>query len=369
MKKCLLPICFIWLCGCGSTYRITRVKPPDPAPPKKEMMPGMPFYVKTAACKHQSVWLQPVYTLTLNVKVTAEEPLPDQDPEESSAQHPKPGGNQSNSAAEASPKLQFFKTKTTSNTCSFTKIVPLSVYQGKEQSIQKLQGMLSEGSTATNGLQRIREIFDAWDAIKPGTYDPMQLTDEQTVTSADVYLASNTISPDVYVDYSTVYYLNTKSPLAGSSQVSGKLADDGSLTESAAQVESKTLATFLGLLPVSDVLKTIATGALPFGIEEAVVQCASPGALKATYDFDLKIASKAIKRTHSAYVLGANSSLVKPPCALPTTEVTKATYSAYNSTVEEISAEKDSVPDSNTVKVSGTVTLPKSSDKSMPKTK
>jgi hypothetical protein len=333
-----LCLCSVFLNGCSSTtLEITRVKtPPPPQMGTSETVPGIPFYVKTAGCRHQTVWIQPVYALALAVKVTAEEPAAD----------------------DSQPTNHPPNTKTTTSTCTYSKVISLGTYNNADHPVQALQSLLSQAGSATD-LQRIQNIFAAWDRIVTGTYDPLSLSDDDTITSHDVYLASNTIAPELYVDYGTTYYFNSRKPLAGSSQQTAKLADDGTLTEGTSQVESKTLATFLSLVPFSDVLKTIATGALPFATDQRALQCASPTAVRATYEFDLKITTKALKRTHSAYVLGTDSTLTKPPCGLPVTQVIKPTYTAYNATVEESSAGDGSKDDGNTVKVNGTVVLPK----------
>src|SRR5260370_9551542 len=73
---CLLGVvCFSFLLqSCLSTVRIKR----DPLDAtaleeakKSTDTEGIPFYVKRALCKQQSVWLQPIYTLTLKRTVTS----------------------------------------------------------------------------------------------------------------------------------------------------------------------------------------------------------------------------------------------------------------------------------------------------------
>jgi hypothetical protein len=367
-KFCLLSLGTMLLSGCSSTtLNITRVKtPPPPDIGSAQALPGVPFYIKTAGCKHQTVWLQPVYTLTLSVKTTSEELVPTAQGSEPTKDQiaSQPSATKSHSGNPSSPPSaanQSPKTKTNTSSCTFTKVISLGVSNSPNHTFQKLQSLLSEaGSASASDLQKIRDIFDAWDKITHGTYDPFSSSDEDIVTSNDVYLASNAITPELYVDYNTTYYFNSKKPLAGTSQATAKLADDGTLTEGTGQVESKTLETFLGLVPFSDVLKTIATGALPFATDQGALQCLSPAAQKATYEFELKVGTKALKRTHSAFVLTKDgSTLVNPPCELLNKPVTKPTYSAYNATVEEVSGAGDSKADGNTVKVNGTVTLPK----------
>src|SRR6266850_6583629 len=44
--------------SCGTTYRVTHS-----GNPKK--LDGVPFYKKSVACKHETIYLEPIYKLTL----------------------------------------------------------------------------------------------------------------------------------------------------------------------------------------------------------------------------------------------------------------------------------------------------------------
>ena len=60
--------------------------------------------------------------------------------------------------------------------------------------------------SGTEVAERLQDISDAWNGIPGGDYDPFKDSDVVVVNSNDVILASNTISPEVYVDYGTTYY-------------------------------------------------------------------------------------------------------------------------------------------------------------------
>jgi len=56
---------------------------------------------------------------------------------------------------------------------------------------------------------------------------------------------ANTAAIVPVVDYTHVYYLNSRSPWTGTSQVSAKVADDGTLSEGSGQVDDETWSTIL----------------------------------------------------------------------------------------------------------------------------
>jgi hypothetical protein len=62
----------------------------------------------------------------------------------------------------------------------------------------------------------------------------------------DLLLLSNTANIVAEVDYEHPYYLNSRTPWIGNSQVDAKLSADGTLTEGSAQVTNQTWSTILG---------------------------------------------------------------------------------------------------------------------------
>lgn len=177
-----------------------------------ENVPGMPFYIKKAACVHTVVWLEPVYTLTLELTTTP------------AGGTPKPSTVQLGS-------------------------VILSLKQLQAKPAQDFFHALN-GDSPT-----IEDIMRAWVpvATQEGTpYTPTNFPD-----TSNRILISNTAEPQLYVDYSQPYYLNVTRPVAGSAKVDNKLASDGTLTEVSAEVEDKTIATIA--TGIKDIVSAVGT--------------------------------------------------------------------------------------------------------------
>ncbi|MBV9301832.1 MAG: hypothetical protein JOY62_16555 [Acidobacteriaceae bacterium] len=165
---------------------------------KTEGVPGLPFYVKKAACLHSTVWLEPVYTLTLELVST---PLDD-------------------------------PSKARSTLLGSTVL-----------SLKQLGAAQDLFHSVNEPSEDLDKILSVWKCIatQDGTpYTPIGFPEQK-----NRILISNTAEPQVYVDYSQHYYLNAHQPLAGSAKVDSKLASDGTLTEASAEVENKTLETLV----------------------------------------------------------------------------------------------------------------------------
>jgi hypothetical protein len=276
-----------------------------PPPPEKEgeaaaALPGIPFFMKSAGCKHQTVWLQPVYTLSLSVKTTVSKEMTDEAKEPESD---RPSGKAMPDSSQ----------KSTTTTYLDSKVLSFGRFRTISNSIGKLRQLLSGAKPSPSSVDPdlLTQIKDTWDSIPDEAYEPFGKIDDDVVASNNVILVSNTIAPETYVDYTTTYYLNSSKPLAGSSQASFKLAEDGTLTEGAAQGESKTLQTFLDLVPFKDVTTKLATSAIGGGIvgftapkpgPPLQLPWTPPNSGAASYEFDFKVETKAYKRTHSAMV-------------------------------------------------------------------
>jgi hypothetical protein len=171
------------------------------------------------------------------------------------------------------------------------------------------------------------------------------LTEQSPVGSKDWFVTSDTIASYTYVDYENPYTLNVRRPIMGTASATTKLAEDGTLSEGTAQVEDKTGETLLGAIPSSDLIKNAA------GIAIA--------ALAPTASYELKIEDKNVKftwtyrdpATHGG--CEKDASLVSDP----------PTVGKADLVIEDAAAsEKKSVDDSNSVKVSGSIQLPKAKD-------
>jgi len=360
--RCLLLLCFFLVCGCGQTITVHRaVKPPssttsaasDPARSRAstarttgtaeqvERVKGMPFYIKKGGCQHHTSWLQPIYTLTLTITFTPDKPAGD--------------------------------TKTF--TIAQTVTMPLWLYDSEDAA--QLRALLSQGNPTppktdqekADQEKHLEDVVEKWDELVTQVaainYKPFGMNEDKlSVCDKDanrnelpnceakqVVKLENVTEPVLYVDYSTPYYYNSSKPLIGSSQASFKQASDGTLSEGSAQVETKTLQSFLDLFPVKDLVSTAAGTA-----KAAAALRAGPAETSGTYKLELTTAVKVYKHTHTAQI-----STGPPPCPTPDADVIGS--GAYNLTIEDVgqSADKKSA-DANTITVNGSIKLPKSAD-------
>ena len=202
MKKIVsaaLAALILFCTGC-QTLQVKRAHAPANANGQltTDSVPGMPFYIKKAACVHSVVWFEPVYTLTLELTTT-------------------PAG------ANAKP--------TTAQLGS----VVLSLAQLKANPAQNLFHAMNADSPT------VESVMAAW--IPVATQDGTPYTPTNFPDVPNRILVSNTSEPQVYVDYSQPYYLNVTRPVAGSAKIDNKLASDGTLTEVSAEIEDKTIET------------------------------------------------------------------------------------------------------------------------------
>jgi hypothetical protein len=180
------------LSGCGM-YVIHKSQP---AGDHK----GVPFFVKTAGCKHEVTRLEPYYVLTLTTKM--------------------------------GEKTQSSETTT------------LSRSQFNSKAVLDLRSKLAK-STADGG-----EIRELWDQVRALHYEPHM--PERDIRPDDWFVISDVVATDTYVDYKTPYTFNVRTPLIGSAKADVKLADDGTLTEASAEKEEKTISE---LFPVKELIK------------------------------------------------------------------------------------------------------------------
>jgi hypothetical protein len=184
-------------------------------------------------------------------------------------------------------------------------------------------------------------IMSKWAAMKPLLCDPLQ---EPVQGSTDWFVTSDKIAAYAYVDYQNPYTLNVRRPIVGSASATTKLATDGTLSEGTAQIEDKTVSTLISAIPTADLIKSAA------GIAALVAAPIS--------SYELKIEEKAVKftwtyhdpATHSACEKDAQ--LVSDPPATGKPDLV----------VEDAGVEKKEADDSNTIKVNGSIQLPKAKD-------
>ncbi len=221
VSACLIALTFA---GCGHpTAMVTASKsaPPiaDLAPNQAVKLDGVPFYVKRGVCKRETIWLEP----RINVDVTI--------------------------AVE--------------NDVAITHHMVLTQSQFDSQAARDLLanlGVLQAASKSDSPQQYDTcKIKAQWDSLqnkvstsnKPlcdtqGSSEKTKCTPlRDALNRGDLLLASNAGSIEVQVDYSQVYYLNTKTPWIGNASVDAKLATDGTLSEGNVQANDQTWATIL----------------------------------------------------------------------------------------------------------------------------
>jgi len=182
-----------------------------------------------------------------------------------------------------------------------------------------------------------------WLYLKGKSFDPLDALCVGQPGCADKlakYLVANYGSPTAFVDYSNPYTINARTPLAGSVNADTKLAADGTLSESSAQIQNQTLQTILSLFPVSEVIQSLATKVIQAGFEEALVKV------------QLSIERRAIQLTRTSiedFAVG---------CPTKGTEV----MNNYDVKVEDISPDSNKAAqdktESNSITVNGTIKLP-----------
>lgn len=328
--RCFLRIAAIGsivTCGCLSTVTITKAPTKDPL--NTTSVDGIPFYVKVAKCKQETSWLQPVYTLTLKRTTTY------RSTDERAAKNANPN---------AKPPDPIVRTVSKT----------LSLPQFNAEDVRTLRALVGRAGEATP--QELASIETQWNKIADRPDCVAVPRDEGAlIASNEVFEVSNTSKPEAVVDYSTTYYYNARLPWLGSSQISPKFAADGTLTEGSTQVQDETLSTIMAALPISALLT--GTGAAtpgaatptPTAVAPEVAEAPRPIATKETTQYELTITEEDYIHTHSRFVDFAQ------PCLVDQRGVT-SDYALTIQSLGQVTGKKD---DGNTVKVDGTVVLPK----------
>ena len=286
-------------------------------------MPGIPFYTKIAMCKEESIWAEPVYTLTLKRTTTFKFV------DEAKAK-----------AAGAKLPAPVVRTR--------RKLLSLSQFQPTNQDLQTLLSLLNKSDTNADPDTDIPQIDAAWDALNAHPdYVPLSISEDQIAQSPNALLMSKTSAPEAVVDYATAYYLNAPRPWVGTSQVDEKLAADGTLAEGSVQVQGQTLSTIL--TAVTSILTAVLSKVPAIGFVPETAD-----ATTTSDQYELTVQKDLYQHTHARYVSFAK------PCPI---ELVTTSYALTITAATQSPASKD---DPNTVKVSGTIILPKSQPSTPP---
>jgi hypothetical protein len=269
---------------------------------KNNSVDGVPFFIRTAVCRHELVWLEPVFALTLqSVSV-------------------KDGKETVTPLGAAQMSLSDYTAPTT------------------QQKLTTLKNAIVKGDDFDTWISN-------WTSLQAYAYNPLAKAEPDP---GNIVLVSNVNKPEVTVDYRDLYYFNTHRPLIGTAKADVKLASDGTMTEGSGELESKTLQSFLDLLPIKQLVSAAA------GIS-------TKGGALPPIAYRLQIESHAIKHTHYRYA-PVDTDDKKTQCSpLPAVAFGDP---AYNREREDAGAEKPAnKDDKNTVKVNGEIKLPQKDEK------
>jgi hypothetical protein len=278
---------------------------------------GIPFYTKQAVCKHEVVWVEPLFTVTYTktTKYQFVEP-PDE----------------KQKAPEAIIQ-------------SASKSVSLSQFRGPH--MRRLCAMVA--ATAGGAPTELVDAIDAtWNEFSSGEVDyvPLGKSVEKLVEAGDAVLIADTVSVEVITDYSSVHYYNAERPLIGSGEVSVKLNADGTLSESSAKVESKSIESLLNFVPVKDLMglvKGVPVADKPT-TDERRLRLDLQQKVERVIQLQLTITQKDYRHILTSY--------------MPYDQCPKPNGKPFSMRIETPSDSAAKKPAENTVEVSGTITLP-----------
>lgn len=246
--------------GCLSTAQITTGSAGTPG--DKTALPGVPFYPQSAVCKHETTWLEPIFTLTR--------------------------------------EDSYSEDTTKKRSVTQVKVARLSDLGQNLQLLKDLQTRLGDQPPD------LMKIDQAWAKIT--TTGALTL---QAPTQENVVLGSNSVTSAPYVDYSRPYYFNTRLPWLGSSTAKVTLNPDGTLLTTEATTENKTLDTIIGLLPINALLSArlgLGASAAPEATGlDMILAMPGPQALQVTV---------AVQTTFAKHTLTATTPQKTSPCTI-----------------------------------------------------
>ncbi|HVO81650.1 MAG TPA: hypothetical protein VMT28_13025 [Terriglobales bacterium] len=284
LPSIVVPVACLLLTGCGSTVRVYKSNSLSSDPK------GIPFYAKTAVCKQETVWLEPQYVLSYEQKI----------------------GKDAFGPIEKVLSRREFLDKT-------------------------VQGFILQPGD-----------LDAW-STKIVTLPGPSAVNESDAASilAEEKLGNwtrvaNSATLDAVVDYSIVFYLNSKRPLAGTGQIDGKLAADGTLTEGSAQIQDQTLATVASA--ISSLTGSASTAAKIVGLDTSS-------------DFKLTVKTRFYKHIHDQYAAGLG--LAPDKCTPASAGVFGGWFSVSEAT-DSAGSKPSGTDKENTITLNGSIVLPKS---------
>lgn len=273
---------------------------------KAREIPGIPFYKKKGICKQETIWVEPVFTLTFT-KTT---------------KYPSGG------SVEKLDPLFLSETKS------------LSLSQIRSTEVIKLRCLFARANISAEHAEEIDAYWDKHIAPIPD-YVPLCIEENDIANSSDVKMVSNTASVEAITDYSQVYFYNALRPWIGSAEVTVKINSDGTLSEGSGIADSKTAQSILEFVPAMDFL---GKAKQPSADDSKIL--AIPGIGVESTQFELSIKQEDFRHIHTAYVP------YHDPCQVAAGGVIKNYL--FRVETPECSPDKDE----NSITFTGSVSLP-----------
>jgi hypothetical protein len=263
-----------------------RVKVHDPTAPT-----GIPFFSNVGACTQQTVYANPYYLITLKVTGASGILLSDG--------------------------------------------VKLSSTGHRSVDFQNLIAQLDKEKPDSDSVKA------AWELVKRRSFNPYTESDAE-------FVLSNTSKATTVVDYAHQYSLNERRPLVGSVSADYKLSPDGTLSEAQGQIQDTTLASILGVLPLSDLIKSAA------GIATKVGAAAAQN--PEVVHFSLEQEERMRTTTYSVNTAYSQSC---PTGAALTSTTANVSISLADVGAKDTTAKTDASKNDSSIGITGTINLPK----------
>jgi hypothetical protein len=298
------------LAGCGMALQVTHQPQKEGAPLPLD---GIPFYTKAVTCKHETVWFEQTYKL--RVVASSEEKV---------------------------------GTKTEEKKPVFSGSVEITQECYFSSAFKKLRDAIEGKKT----VSQINKVFDDLRNEDRCLYFPPMINSVSafSFSTPRFILASNQNEPVVFVDYTDTHYINAQRPFSGSVNPDITLNSDLTLSKQSVNVQEETLKNVLSVLPFKEALAAVVPGAAAAAGERA--------AKVPQVTIELTVEPQVYK-----YTLSTLEKRTKTlPCDEPVDIISEAggknkvTFSRSMITADEGKKKED---EGNTIKVSGSVELPK----------
>lgn len=299
-------LCLI-LTGC-TVFHVSRLTPEG----KRERLGGIPFYTKAVSCLQETRWLEAIYKLKLVGTTVSGKPVE-----------------------------------------VFSLIKEISL-QDANQSPDFMELIKAVSEDKPDKAMTAFYFLPQHEVPKDGS---LLKTDKLVLASNQ-----NKTSPP-FVDYTDPHYYNVRIPLVGTATTEINLNSDLTLSKVSATIQEQTLKT------VSDMLISAASKA-PVDIfsKEAKVPGAVMGALMEKAKLKVEVHLTIEPQVYQYIITSVGEKARKLPCGNPgepLVDIRKGDFSCSLVPAEDKPKDKDS--EKNTIKISGSINLPKAPTPEQPK--